>query len=43
MQLLNPRYVGLPEASRSTTAAVQAPQSPSAQPSLLPVSPLALK
>ena len=40
MQLLIARYVVLPAASRSTSATVQAPQSPSAQPCLLPVRPL---
>src|SRR6476660_8138055 len=39
MQLLSARYVGFPAAVRSTTATVQAPQSPSAQPHLLPVRP----
>src|SRR5688572_33345116 len=39
MQLLIARYVGLPCASRSSSATVHAPQSPSAQPHLLPVRP----
>ena len=43
MQLFTPRYVGLPALSRSTTATVHAPQSPSAQPCLLPVSPVDLR
>src|SRR5580700_7920243 len=41
MQLLIARYVGRPSAARSTIATVHAPQSPSAQPSLLPVCPFA--
>src|SRR5438046_3241195 len=39
MQLLIARYVGRSPAVRSTSATVHAPQSPSAQPHLLPVRP----
>src|SRR2546430_1589865 len=40
MQLLIARYVGWPFASRSSSATEHAPQSPSAQPHLLPVRPV---
>ena len=41
MQALTARHVGRPAASRSARATVQAPQSPSAQPCLAPVRPVA--
>ena len=40
MQLFTVRYAGRPDPSRSTSATLQAPQSPSPQPHLLPVRPV---